>query len=164
MILMSEELRAWGNVVTAHYTHPPHSVVSQVHLSGRADFTQATPGDPVFRGVAFFTSFIAGGAGTAGVHWSESVFGNELMTGFISGTPDPLSILTVGAMQDLGYTVNYSAADPYTMPAGHLVAGAGASTQTQALQSASAFIGEGPSGFDSTSEPLVLANADGEPW
>lgn len=64
MILMSEELRAWSNTVTAHYTHPPRSVVNQVHLSGRADFTQTTPGDPVFRGVAFFTSFIAGGAET----------------------------------------------------------------------------------------------------
>jgi hypothetical protein len=64
MILMSEELRAWGNVVTAHYAHPPRSVVSQIHLSGRADFTQTTAGDPVFRGVAFFTSFIAGGVET----------------------------------------------------------------------------------------------------
>jgi hypothetical protein len=64
MIWMSEELRAWGNTVTAHYTHPPRSVVMQIHSSGRADFTQTTPGDPVFRGVAFFTSFIAGGVET----------------------------------------------------------------------------------------------------
>lgn len=64
MILMSEELRAWGNIVTAHYTHPPRSVVGQVHLSGRADFTQTAPGDPVFRGVAFFTGFTAGGVDT----------------------------------------------------------------------------------------------------
>ncbi len=64
MIIMSEELRAWGNTVTSHYTHPPRSVVMQVHLSGRADFTQTTPGDPMFRGVAFFTSFIAAGVET----------------------------------------------------------------------------------------------------
>jgi hypothetical protein len=62
-----------------------------------------------------------GGSGTAGVHWSESVFANELMTGFIGGVPDPLSILTIGALRDLGYTVNYAAADGYTMP-GHLQA------------------------------------------
>jgi hypothetical protein len=60
-----------------------------------------------------------GGSGTVGVHWSESVFANELMTGFISGRPNPLSILTVGSLQDLGYAVNYAAADAYTMP-GHL--------------------------------------------
>jgi hypothetical protein len=60
-----------------------------------------------------------GGSGTAGSHWSESVFGNELMTGYISGTPDPLSVITIGSLQDMGYQVNYGAADPYTMP-GHL--------------------------------------------
>jgi hypothetical protein len=72
-----------------------------------------------------------GGAGTAGVHWSESMFGNELMTGFISGTPDPFSIPTVGAMQDLGYTVNYAAADPYSLP-GHLVAQDGSGPDSSA--------------------------------
>jgi hypothetical protein len=77
MILMSEELQAWGNVVTAHYTHPPRSIVSQVHLSGRADFTQTTPGDPMFRGVAFFTGFTAGGVDTdltAAPHYGASQF------------------------------------------------------------------------------------------
>ena len=62
-----------------------------------------------------------GGPGTAGSHRSEAVFGNELMTGYISGAPDPLSILTVATLQDVGYTVNYSAADFYSLP-GHLVA------------------------------------------
>jgi hypothetical protein len=99
-----------------------------------------------------------GGSGTAGSHWSESVFGTELMTGYTMGLPGQLSTITIGAFQDMGYTVNYSAADPYTLPAGHLVAATDASTQTQALQSASAFVSEGPSGFDSTVEPLVLAN------
>ncbi|WP_422000755.1 leishmanolysin-related zinc metalloendopeptidase [Reyranella sp.] len=59
-----------------------------------------------------------GGSGTAGVHWSDSVFGNEIMTGYIGSAPNPLSILTVGALRDLGYAVNYAAADSYTMP-GH---------------------------------------------
>jgi hypothetical protein len=66
-----------------------------------------------------------GGSGTALVHWSEAVFGNELMTGFVSGTPNPLSILTIGSLQDLGYRVNYAAAESYTIP-GHLEAGASA--------------------------------------
>lgn len=57
-----------------------------------------------------------GGPGTAGIHWSESAFGNELMTGISNTGPAPLSILTVAALQDLGYRVNYSAADAYAMP------------------------------------------------
>ncbi len=71
----------------------------------------------------------SGGAGTAGSHWSESVFNTELMTGYAeySGAM-PLSIVTIGALEDLGYTVDSSAADAYTLP-GHLVA---ASAQTDA--------------------------------
>jgi hypothetical protein len=58
----------------------------------------------------------SGGSGTAGVHWSEAVFGNELMTGFISGGSNPLSILTIASLKDQGYSVNFGAADPYAIP------------------------------------------------
>ena len=48
-------------------------------------------------------------------HWSEDIFANELMTPYVNGaTSLPLSRITVGAMQDLGYTVNYARADAYT--------------------------------------------------
>jgi len=57
----------------------------------------------------------SGGPGTIEFHWRETVFGNELMTGFINlGAPNPLSVLTVAAMGDEAYLVNYAAADPYT--------------------------------------------------
>jgi hypothetical protein len=52
------------------------------------------------------------GASTANGHWSEPVFGNELMTGYID-IGAPLSVVTVAAQEDLGYAVNYDAADPY---------------------------------------------------
>ena len=56
-----------------------------------------------------------GGSGTRGSHWSDSTFNNELMTGYInSGKANPLSKVTIGSLQDLGYTVNYAVADPYT--------------------------------------------------
>lgn len=61
-----------------------------------------------------------GGAGTAGSHWRESVFGNELMTGWISSTSNPLSRMTIASLEDLGYHVDLSQADPYTLPAGLL--------------------------------------------
>lgn len=59
-----------------------------------------------------------GGSGTAGSHWRESVFKTELMTGYAeqAGVAMPISRITVGGLQDLGYTVNYAAADPYVIP------------------------------------------------
>ena len=55
----------------------------------------------------------SGGPGTADAHWRESVFGNELMTGFVQLGANPLSIVTVASMGDEAYLVNYGAADPY---------------------------------------------------
>lgn len=90
--------------------------------------------DPYFNGVNAISAFDnAGGAGRVGSkvpventggqgtqdsHWRETVHNNELMTGWIepAGTPNPLSIITVGSLADLGYTVDMSAADPYTIP------------------------------------------------
>jgi len=54
-----------------------------------------------------------GGAGTRDSHWRESVLLNELMTGFVSAANNPLSLLTVRSLQDLGYTVNTSLADAF---------------------------------------------------
>jgi len=64
----------------------------------------------------------SGGSGTAGKHWSEAVFGNELMSAYATPEPRSLSVLTIASLRDLGYSVDYSQADPYTMP-GHLMAG-----------------------------------------
>jgi hypothetical protein len=59
-----------------------------------------------------------GGSGTAGSHWSEAVFNNELMTGYINAAPDPLSKMTVASLADLGYHVNYAGPiDGYILPA-----------------------------------------------
>ena len=56
-----------------------------------------------------------GGPGTASSHWKKSVFGNELMTGYINTTFSPLSVLTVAAFDDMGYEVDYTKADPYLL-------------------------------------------------
>lgn len=54
------------------------------------------------------------GPGTNDAHWRESIFDNELMTGFLnSGVANPISAITIASMADLGYTVNMNAADPY---------------------------------------------------
>ena len=59
------------------------------------------------------------GAGTNNAHWTEAVFDRELMTGIAeSSLPMPMSKLTIAAMEDLGYQVNYAAAEFYSIPAG----------------------------------------------
>lgn len=57
-----------------------------------------------------------GGPGTKNSHWRETVFRNELMTGFVNGPPNPLSRVTVASLQDLGYVVDISKAEPYALP------------------------------------------------
>jgi hypothetical protein len=56
-----------------------------------------------------------GGAGTAGVHWRESKMDTELMTSLADASM-PLSRITIGSLADMGYKVNYAAADYYTKP------------------------------------------------
>jgi hypothetical protein len=58
-----------------------------------------------------------GGPGTAGSHWRETVFGNELMTGFVSQAGgNPLSRVTAACLGDIGYDVDLDAADAYQLP------------------------------------------------
>lgn len=55
------------------------------------------------------------GAGSYNGHWREATFDTELMSPLAeaAGVLTPLSILTVTSLEDLGYTVNYAAAEPY---------------------------------------------------
>ena len=57
----------------------------------------------------------SGGPGTAQTHWEECVFYSEIMTGYISGTVRPVSLTTIRSMEDLGYTVNTGAAEPFNL-------------------------------------------------
>ena len=94
-----------------------------------------------------------GGAGTTGAHWRESVMGGELMTGYAeaAGVAMPLSAITVGSMQDLGYVVNYAKADSYVKPSsvlngqsrGGSTSGGGLNSLNQALSKAFAAMSDG---------------------
>ena len=55
------------------------------------------------------------GAGTIDSHWRESLFRNELMTGYLQSV-NPLSKMTLQSLADLGYTVDLSFAEAYTVP------------------------------------------------
>jgi hypothetical protein len=54
--------------------------------------------------------------GTRDAHWRENTFNQEMMTGFIDATA-PISGITIGSLQDLGFVVDASKADAYTVPA-----------------------------------------------
>lgn len=56
----------------------------------------------------------SGSPGTDYSHWREADFDDELMTGFLDrNVPEAVSATTVASMQDLGYVVDLSRADPF---------------------------------------------------
>jgi hypothetical protein len=64
-----------------------------------------------------------GGSGTIEVHWRESIFDREVMTGFVEATADmPYSTISIASLADVGYVVNLLAADPYQVPLPNSVA------------------------------------------
>jgi LysM repeat protein len=54
-------------------------------------------------------------AGQADAHWRESVLLNELMTPFLNSGFNPLSRLTLLSLRDLGYSVDASQADSFSI-------------------------------------------------
>ena len=88
--------------------------------------------DPYFTGSGAGSSFLSyndgntyvgspvpventGGTGTVNSHWRETVFKSELMTGWLSGTSQPFSRTTAASLADLGYTVDPTKADAYSI-------------------------------------------------
>ena len=57
------------------------------------------------------------GSGVLDLSWRESVFGSELMSTVLDAPDAPLSTVTVASLADLGYEVDYGAAEPYALPA-----------------------------------------------
>jgi hypothetical protein len=53
--------------------------------------------------------------GSADTHWRESVLGVELMTPLINSGSNPLSLLSVRSLQDLGYAVDVSQAEAFNI-------------------------------------------------
>ncbi|MDT8340129.1 MAG: leishmanolysin-related zinc metalloendopeptidase [Longimicrobiales bacterium] len=72
-------------------------------------------GGTTYTGAKVPVENVQGEQGTRDVHWRESVMTIELMTGFINNTFNPLSVVTAASMEDLGYTVDLTAADGYSL-------------------------------------------------
>ena len=56
---------------------------------------------------------LTGGDGTACIHWDETCFKDEQMTSVSTGN-QPISAMSIATLDDLGYQVNYGAADTFT--------------------------------------------------
>ena len=93
-----------------------------------------------------------GGPQTADSHWRESIFNNELMTGFLSQGPNPLSRVTIAQFADLGYQVDLTPADSFLRAAANSPAG---------LQSTAPNSGTVTRPVVHVANPSVLAGARG---
>ena len=101
-------------------------------MARRACWPESTTTLPYFTGAAARSAFVTynggttypsspvpvegstGSAGTDNSHWRETDFDDELMTGFLDrNVPEAISATTVASMQDLGYGVDLSRADPF---------------------------------------------------
>ena len=122
-----EQRGTLGDVITHEMGH----VLGVGTIWARKGLLQgAGSGNPTFRGARAREEFgrlrgsgptdvpveNTGGQGTADSHWRETVFRNELMSGFISAPGNPISRLTVGSLADCGYVVDLNAAEPYSLP------------------------------------------------
>jgi hypothetical protein len=59
-----------------------------------------------------------GESGTRDSHWRESIFRNELMTGYLTTSSNPLSAVSIQSMADLGYLTDASIADSFELGGG----------------------------------------------
>eukprot|EP00611_Tribonema_gayanum_P010477 TRINITY_DN20510_c0_g1_i1.p1 TRINITY_DN20510_c0_g1~~TRINITY_DN20510_c0_g1_i1.p1 ORF type:complete len:254 (-),score=58.13 TRINITY_DN20510_c0_g1_i1:428-1129(-) len=97
--------------------------VSATHTAGATGICNAAMKAAELGLVAALQLETNGGGGTACSHWDEVQLCNEIMTGYLSAGTNYLSKITLGAMQDLGYQVDYTKADsfnPNTCSAGSL--------------------------------------------
>ena len=96
-------------------------------LWNRFGFLQARFGDTHFNGPRAIAAFNSAGGRNypgpkvpaqreVGAHWRGSVFETELMIPYLNGQ-GWLSAITVQSLADLGYSVDVTQADPYTLPA-----------------------------------------------
>jgi hypothetical protein len=55
------------------------------------------------------------GGGTMDVHWDEECLKAEILTGVKAGASQPISNITIGSLEDIGYIVDYGQADSFAI-------------------------------------------------
>jgi hypothetical protein len=69
------------------------------------------------------------GDGTYGGHWDEGCLRNEFMTGMADQHSNPISNLTIASVEDVGYEVDYAAAEEYDTSNAYCCNGNGGGTR-----------------------------------
>lgn len=95
------------------------SIWGRLSLVSNGEFTGANANNEFHQigGSGFIPVEQDGGSGTAGSHWDEETFNNELMTGYINDGVNPFSAMSAASFADLGYVItpNYANwADAYS--------------------------------------------------
>ncbi len=117
-----DSMKGNGSAYSVYLHEMMHAVGFSSRGFGGATYTQANAvaqyNEIMGTSVTSLNLEDGGGAGTAGSHWEEDDFDNELMTGYSEGgaQPEPLSAVSIGVLEDSGYTVDYDAADSWTGP------------------------------------------------
>ena len=99
---------------------PPHSGIvfdpPDTHFAGERAITafEMAGGASYTDGKVPIENIMGSGSGDS--HWRESVLDDELMTPRHDGDGDALSAITIQAMADMGYHVDLSQAESYTLP------------------------------------------------
>lgn len=95
----------------------PANLGADTHFTGRlATVAFNAAGGASYTGGAKVPVENRSEAGSSDGHWRESVFDDELMTPFIGGG-HALSLITIESLADLGYGVDVTQAESYTLPA-----------------------------------------------
>ncbi len=111
----------WGHFEFLNLPSLPDALGADTHFSGpRAIAAFGRVGGAGYAGLPVPVENSEGGEGTQDRHWRKSVFGTELLTGFLHvGEANPLSEVTIESLADLGYVVDRSRADPFALPSRH---------------------------------------------
>jgi hypothetical protein len=107
----------WNGLIAGSGSTDPYFVGGSAVAAFLASGGSTYPGNPV-------PVENTGGPGTRESHWRESVFGAELMTGWINGANAPLSSVTLASLIDLGYAVNLNLAGGFALGDGLAAQGA----------------------------------------
>ena len=92
-----------------------------LYVQGSGEYLSGTHADYEWKAIGCSGPLpveLDGRGGTANSHWDEACLGNEISTGYVEGpgtTSWPVSRITIGMLQDMGYGVDYNQADPFTI-------------------------------------------------
>ena len=106
----------WALKDLLHHPSLPDSADADTHFSGRLAIAAFDAvGGTGYSGGAKVPVQSGAVAGSSDTHWRERVFGDELMTPYMSVSDQRLSLVTIESLADLGYGVDLTKAESFTL-------------------------------------------------